>query len=372
MLRSVWRLAVLAGVALLVWIAPARADDFYGINSGGGVFNLAAPERDHHLTAMRAAGLSVVRIDASWVAAEPQAPVDGVHRYEWKTFDGMVTAMAQADLRWYPVLCYSTAWSGAEIGSMMSGPADPSDYAAFVRAFAERYGTGGAFWQAHPELPALPVQSYEIWNEPNYDHFWVDQSDAPERYADLYGASRAAVHAVDPSADAVVGGLIDYGGERFVRRMLAHRPDLRGNVDALGFHPYQQRGGVIATIQRMRATLDEVGGRGIPIELTELGWFVGSRPEAARARLMLRVARAVRDPQLGVTRFIPYVWAGDDYALFNNDATPMLAGAAYAAAIRTVTGPQLQVIGDVAVERLRPPSTRTPARRARPGPLGRR
>ncbi|MEJ7825957.1 MAG: hypothetical protein WKF48_11035 [Solirubrobacteraceae bacterium] len=60
--------------------AAAVPEEFYGINSGHTLVNDAAT-RPAALRAMRAGGLSFVRVDASWGAIEPVAPVAGVHTY---------------------------------------------------------------------------------------------------------------------------------------------------------------------------------------------------------------------------------------------------------------------------------------------------
>jgi hypothetical protein len=341
-------------LAAVLPCSAAAGTEFYGINSGSGVLALPADQRDTVLAQMRADGISVVRIDASWSGIEPSAPsADGVRTYRWARYDEMAGAMARQGLRWYPMLGYSTSWSGTVAGDLFSGPADPAAYGDFVRAFAQRYGRGGTFWSAHPELPNLPTVSYEIWNEPDAEQFWHQQDTAPDEYADLYLSARAAVHAVDPQAEAVVGGLIDMNAARFLRRMFVHRPDLPSRIDALGFHPYQQFNGVLGGIREMRDTLDQAGANGVPIEITEIGWFKGSRSEASRARLLGSLARTLRRSTLNVTRFIPYVWMGGDYALWNQDGSPMPAGQAYVDAIRTVTGPQHQTLGSAAVEHLR-------------------
>ncbi len=345
-----WR-AVAVLLAVMAGGAPAQAaqslPDFYGINSGSEVFNAAPAEREAHLEMMRRSGISLLRTDASWSAAEPTPPAanGGAHTYVWGGLDAMVEAMARHGLRWYPVAAYSTAWSGSEPGNLFSDPADPDDYAAFVAALAARYGRSGSFWRAHPQLPYLPTLSYEIWNEPNLAQFWSRQQDAPEHYADLYLTARAALHRVDPEADAVVGGLIDSEAEQFITRMYDHRPDARGNVDAVGFHPYQQDGGALAAIRRMRERLDRLGARRVPIEITEVGWFAGAMPEAARARTLRQLTRTLRRSTMRVTRIMPYVWLGGDYALMNHDGSAMPAGAAYAAAIATDVGPQRRRLG---------------------------
>ena len=61
---------------------------------------------------------------------------------------------------------------GSHAGRLFSPPANLHDYAAFARAFAKRYGRGGDFWRERPEVPLVPITSYEIWNEPNAQMFW--------------------------------------------------------------------------------------------------------------------------------------------------------------------------------------------------------
>src|ERR1700748_252868 len=97
------------------------------------------------------------------------------------------------------------------------GPAaDATAMAAFVTSFAQRYGRGGSFWAQHPELPYLPVESYEIGNEPDITPTQpADQTSLhyanPADYAQVYETARTALHHVDPTARAVVGGMLDSG-----------------------------------------------------------------------------------------------------------------------------------------------------------------
>jgi hypothetical protein len=72
--------------------------------------------------------------------------------------DAVVELTAAARLRLYPMLGLPASHGAA---------ADAAAMASFVSSFAQRYGAGGSFWAQHPDLPCLPVQSYEIGNEPD-------------------------------------------------------------------------------------------------------------------------------------------------------------------------------------------------------------
>jgi hypothetical protein len=329
--------------------AAAVPKDYYGVNAQ----LLLAWSQDRwspHLDAIRASGIGVVRKDADWGYAEPLAPdpVTGAHKYRWQAFDDRVAALSRGGLRWYPILDYSAPWAAQVSGDVMTPPRDPRQYAAYAAAFATRYGRGGDFWREHPELPALPVTSYEIWNEPNVEYFWHPQAAAPEDYADLYMAARQAIHAVDPEADVVVGGLSVIGIGDFLRRMFASRPDLAGNIDAVGFHPY---GSNISTaysrIRTARLALDAVGAHAVPMEISETGLAVAPAPESTRAEILRRLAEDLPRSDCGVRRLIPHTWVTSEsdptenedwFGIANHDATLKPSAVAYKKAVLAMTG----------------------------------
>jgi large repetitive protein len=297
---------------------------------------------------MAAAGVKVVRLDAEWRRAEPDAPVDGVHSYDWSFYDAVVATLARHGIRWYPIVDYSAPWSGQTPGDWRSAPASLSEYATYARALVERYGRGGTFWAAHPELPQHPVEQWEIWNEENGDYFWGAAPD-PARYADMYEQARAAIHEVDPSATVVVGGLINWSANDFLTGMFSARPDLQ--VDAVGLHAYSSTAaGVLGWTHSMRQTLAYLGHPDTPIEITEVGWSTQgdgqSISDAARAALITQLLPAAT-AERGVTRLMLHTWvsresyddqAEDWYGLFHPDGRPTLAGTAFVAAMNLLRG----------------------------------
>src|SRR5581483_8806980 len=156
---------------------------------------------DTQLTALRASGATIARSDSLWEVAEPQPG-----HFDWRFDDLVAGSLARHRLEWLALLDYSAAWARVQPNVLHSPPRSAAAFAQFAAAFAARYGQGGSFWSAHPEIPALPVRTYEVWNEPDNAQFWQPQPDAAA-YADLYLATRAAVERVDPAAHVVVGGL---------------------------------------------------------------------------------------------------------------------------------------------------------------------
>jgi polysaccharide biosynthesis protein PslG len=347
----------LAGVLALVLVlvtsssdetrkAPAgltRTDQMFAV-SVNRVFNddFTPADRDTSLAAVRASGLRQARSDAFWMWAEPNPPANGEHSYDWERLDAEAGALAKHGLRWLPILDYSAPWAASVPSDYHSPPRSDDDYAAYARAFAERYGRGGSFWVEHPELDPVPVTDYEIWNEPNGHWAWRPRPDAA-RYADLYLKARAAIRAADPRATVVVGGLVAHAG--FVAKLYAARPGLRGNVDAIGWHAYsKQVKGIVRGVRELRQTLRRLRQGGVPIHITELGWPTkGHFPivigEVARAISLENAAESLARSDCGVAAIVVYTWTSperkpsdkeDWYGIIHPDGSPSPTGDAFA------------------------------------------
>jgi hypothetical protein len=333
-------------------VAAATGNDgFFGVNPGD-LFKLPQSAWDTHLSAIAADGVQVVRMGAWWSDLEPGPPVDGQHRYSWSEIDQQVAALARNGLRWEPLLCFSATWGSKIDGDYTAAPAGADNFAAFAGALAKRYGPDGSFWHEHPALPALPIRAYEVWNEENAKQYWHPAT--PAEYADLYAATRSAVHQVDDTARVVVGGLAATNREKalapdnFLRQMYSHRPDLRGNVDAVGLHPFaREPQGVYASIAAFRKDLDAIAGPGVPIELTEIGWSTVDTSEEKRAAYLRELASTLPRSDCGIERFMPYAWVGPEQAagdreqwfgIANRDATPKPSATAYADTVRLMRG----------------------------------
>jgi hypothetical protein len=247
------------------------------------------------LRALRATGATIARSDAFWEASEPQAPVHGVHHYVWAFDDRVAGLLALFRLRWLPILDYSAPWAESTPGQDHSAPRSASDYAAYAGAFAARYGPGGSFWREHPSLPDLPVQTFEIWNEPDNSEFWSGGANAA-LYAELYAQARVAIDAADPSARVIVGGLTNAGA--YLPALLSALPELRGHIDGVAVHPYGTPAVVLGKLAAARATMDSLGMESVPLYATEFGWTTyppGSLDYVAAARRPAYIASTLAE-----------------------------------------------------------------------------
>lgn len=274
---------------------------------------LPPSELDQQLAAMQANGVQLVRADAPWAWIEPLPPGPAGPAWQFSQTDAWVSALARHHLTWEPLIDFSVWW--AKTCSGFCAPTSNDTYATFAQAVAARYGAGGSFWAQNPQLPYYPAQIFEIWNEENVSTYYVD----PGRFAGLYTAARSAIHAVDPQASVIVGGLADDSGTfnasqdypaQYVQRMFAADPGLKGNVDGFGLHPY---GTTAADVEQwvadFRKELDTLGEGSIPIDITEIGWTTGDATrENWRAWMMFNVGGTLARSNCGIRMLAPYDW----------------------------------------------------------------
>jgi polysaccharide biosynthesis protein PslG len=229
------------------------------------------------LAALHETGATIGRSDALWDAVELGPPVRGVHHYDWRFDDRIAGSLAAHGLKWLPIVDYTAPWAESISGQEHSPPRSNGDFAAYAGALAVRYGPGGGFWRAHPELTPQPVDTYEIWNEPDETSFWPPAPDAA-RYAKLYLLARKAIKSADPTARVIIGGLAH--PEAFLPALVAASPELAGHVDGVAVHPYMASpSDVLAAVRADRALLIAHGMGGVPLYVTEVGW--STRPPHA-------------------------------------------------------------------------------------------
>jgi hypothetical protein len=264
------------------------------------------------LAALQRTGATIARSDALWEAAQPTRPSGGVHRYNWSFDDLIAGSLARHRLQWLPILDYSPGWAQSVQGQEHSPPRQPSDFAAWAAAVAARYGAGGSFWQAHPQLTPEPANTFEIWNEPDNKEFWLPRPDAG-KYADLYLRTRDAVAAADPAARVIVGGLTDPAA--FLPAMVRARPDLVDHLDGVAIHPYGANPFVVlARVRAARRVLDALGGSGVPLYVTEFGWTTSPPgalsfiPAPTRPGYISATLAALGHTDCRITAAILYTW----------------------------------------------------------------
>jgi hypothetical protein len=326
-----------------------------------------------HARAIKQLGIGTVRITPQWNEVERTPPSGGRHHFDFAAFDATMTALAASRLRADIFLIGVPSWARGLRGLLCGSrapPASAAEFAVYAGAVADRYGRNGSFWQRHPRLPYLPARQYEVWNEPNLLDYWCPAINARE-YADLFVAAARRIHQSDPRAKVIVGGLASGTRDRhrpsgtlqemepgrFLELAIAHHPDARAEIDAVGLHTYARLPGRhIGHLRHLRRRMGELR-LGLPIVYNEFGWprrgargFVtGERLRAAYTR---RVARIAALSDCGVSSVAPYTWATaeanpaeaeDWYGIADpRTARPYPTARAYSALLRWVRAPAVR------------------------------
>jgi hypothetical protein len=168
-----------------------RVDPVKGPHIGYGM-NVWLYNHEHNdrvLGLVREAGFGWVR---QWVPWSDHEPEKGKMRFG--ELDPIVDAALRNKVKLLLVVVRSPAWATADGKSGL--PANPADFATFMKAMAARYKG--------------KVAGYEVWNEQNLGHETAGKVDA-KTYVDLLKAVFPVIKQADPKAAVLYGGLTPTG-----------------------------------------------------------------------------------------------------------------------------------------------------------------
>jgi hypothetical protein len=268
---------------------------------------LAADETER----MTAAGIESVRIWIPWASVEGHRD-----RYDWSQVDAVVGDLAAAGLEALPFLFGTPEWAAQRDRFPCEGeecvPYAPGSietryaFASFAGAAVFRYGPGGSFWEANPDLPERPIRAWQVWNEPNLARFHEPHADA-SAYAELLRPTATAIRIADPSAEVLLGGLFGpssnermIGARRFLKQ-LYREPEIEDSFDGIAVHPYSPRAkGVLAQIRAAR-NVGRAHDSNFDLWITEIGWASAGRRDQNLVKTPREQAEMLRKT---FTRFI--------------------------------------------------------------------
>jgi len=278
------------------------------------------PERA--LDEAAALGVSLVKLKAQWSLLETQpGEVDTT---------GLSDAVDLARARGMTVMVLlngpAPAWANP-LGRASAWRPDPASFGRFAGAVATAL--------------AGRVESYAIWNEPNWRSSLRPRNEAAARYRWLYRRAYSVLRSTDPGARIIFGDLAPMGAPeaaipplRFLRAVLCldrhghARPDRACpplQADGVGLHPYTLRwvpsypghadDATTGSLARFAAWIDRFAATGalrapsgepLAIDLVEWGFHARSRsiPEPLRSRYAVDGLRLV----CGEPRVRSLVW----------------------------------------------------------------
>jgi hypothetical protein len=233
---------------------------------------------------MRSGSIESFRLFINWSEVER---LPGV--YDWSASDAAVADAAAEGITPLPFLYGTPTWAAVLDGRQCSGagcvPFPPTSdltrasFGRFASAAVARYGPEGTFWVTNPQLPRVPIHSWQVWLEQNSPTYFAPSPDVAA-YAELLEVAAEAIRGADPSAEVMLGGM--WGADsvsnavvpaaRYLKR-LYRRPGVKANFDSLALHPYAHRlSGVFEQIKAARAVAKRARDRNAGLWVTELGW----------------------------------------------------------------------------------------------------
>lgn len=170
---------------------------------------------DRDFRCLRDVGAKVLRVGISWQTLEPERG-----RYHWSFWDRLVRMAVKNHVALIPYVCYTPEWAASKPEQFWKQPpADVGDFKHFMGVIAGRYKG--------------KVHSWELWNEPDNQDFWVG---SVGQYAALVKAGADGVHQADPRAIIVLGGMADGYGSFF--ETLIQQYQIETLVNVVNVHGY--------------------------------------------------------------------------------------------------------------------------------------
>jgi putative glycosyl hydrolase len=192
-----------------------------------------------------------------------------VTRHEWDPYepvdeqeDIVETAAGEIGTRLHALL------GGNDLG-------EAGHYREFVVAFIHRYGLGGSFWDAHPELDEarFAITTVELGNEPYFGEM------SPEDYAATVRPTLEEIERLQLPVKVVLPSRVYGKDTSWIDTLYAQIPNLNSYFDAFADHPYwyghdpaeASAAGPFGRIETLRKRMNELGANTKPIFLTEYG-----------------------------------------------------------------------------------------------------
>ena len=165
----------------------------------------------------RRSSVEMIRFALAWDGSH-----SGPGKFDWSFWDTFFeVAAGEYDMKLVPYLGYTPRWASSEPGDdyWRHPPALMDYYREFVEEAVQRYGDD--------------VYAWELWNEPDSDHYWRGSS---EQFSELLKTGHEAIRKYDESVPILFGGLTDTGGEFLERLFREHEAD--EYVDVVNYHSY--------------------------------------------------------------------------------------------------------------------------------------
>lgn len=223
--------------------------------------------------------------------------------FDWSEYDALVARAARNGVSLMLAIASCPAWACADEAGPPTSAAALAAHHDFVRQAVARYGNGGTFWAAHPELPYLPVTDWQVWNEVNSGAYWKPAPNAAD-YARFLRGEAAVIRATDPHATVVSSGLTNEGDvplANFLHQLYA-QPGFKESFDVMALHPYAgDSAAAIRLLDVAHQQATAAGDANRRMWVTEFGWGTPSPalPQLPSPEQQARLLRSTLDTMIG-------------------------------------------------------------------------
>lgn len=171
-------------------------DHLFGVSVTAHLYLLDPAAQNTTLDDLVALGVNAMRMDLNWdVVAE-----GGPAYRNWAVYDRLIATARARNIKVLAVLIGTPASARpGGCGDFHCAPADYDAFAGFAPRPYTRYSTNG-------------VVAWEVWNEPNDVGHWHPRPNIGA-YADLLAIAADAIHAVNPNAVVMNGGIAPHATE---------------------------------------------------------------------------------------------------------------------------------------------------------------
>ncbi len=256
---------------------------FMGVDVDGPMFGPDTPiNLANQLKTMVSNGVQSVRVAFSWAAAQPyesDADVPDDQKANFTDVSGRPTSFQVTDMvvgdaarervTVLPTVLYAPQWDAVTNRSGVGYPRQYVPYGAYLTALIGRYGPHGSFWRENPQIPKMPIRSWQIWNEENLAYYW--KQPFASTYVSFLKVARAAVKKADPGAHVVLGALTNTAWKSLgqIYKIKGAR-DLFDVVSVNGFTKIPAN--VIEFMVFVRRAMARFGDGAKPLMATEVSW----------------------------------------------------------------------------------------------------
>ena len=220
-------------------------------------------------------GVASYRAPFTWDTVQ-QKPSDPLN---FDYMDRIVRVSAEANLKFLPIMLGTPKGFAPKSTTLpIENTTQIQGWKNLLRGSVRRYGPDGTFWSDNPEVPKMPIRTWQIWNEVNFHYFTTPVS--PTKYAKLLKISRRILDAEDPNSKIMASGL--YGSPVEIPRKAMKSTKYLDKLyklkadryfDSVAIHPYTPNTSQLETLMKqVRDTLDDHGDKSMPIHITEMGW----------------------------------------------------------------------------------------------------